>query len=115
MTRTFQFEEGDQRKSFIAVLERSIDEVKITLVLTPEGRDEEAWCFIHHNQYIDPNKYEVLVKEIMLSLKNKCGIICIQNDDLLMGYEYNDNALTTEGTLNESINNVIYNSNNLRL
>lgn len=111
----FQFEEGDQRKSFIAELERSIDEVKITLVFTPEGRAEEVWCFIQHNQYIDPNKYEVLVKEIMLSLKNKCGIICIQNDDLLMDYEYNDNALTTEGRLNESINNVIYNSNNLRL
>ena len=115
LTTTFQFEEGDQRKSFIAELERSIDEVKIILVFTPEGRDEEVWCFIQHNQYIDPNKYEVLVKEIMLSLKNKCGIICIQNDDLLTGYEYNDNALTSEGMLNESINNVIYNSNNLRL
>jgi len=115
LTTIFQFEEGDQRKSFIAELERSIDEVKITLVFTPEGQDEEAWCFIQHNQYIDPNKYEVLVKEIMLSLKNKCGIICIQNDDLAMDYEYNDNALTTEGTLNESINNVIYNSNSLRL
>ena len=115
LTTIFQFEECDQRKSFIAELERSIDEVKITLVFTPEGRDEEAWCFIQHNQYIDPNRYEVLVKEIMLSLKNKCGIFCIQKDNLLLDYDYNDNALTIDGTLNESINNVIHNSNNLRI
>lgn len=115
LTSICQFEESDQRRAFVIEAECNIDEVKITLVFTPEGRDEEAWCFIQHNQYIDPNKYETFVNEIILSLKDKCGIICIQNDDSVIDFEYNDEVLTIEGRLIETINNVIYNPNNLRL
>ena len=114
-TSICQFEESDQRRAFVVEAECNIDEVRITLVFTPGGRDEEAWCFIQHNQYIDPNKYETLVNEIILSLKDKCGIICIQNDDSVVDFEYNDEILTIEGRLIETINNVIYNPNNLRL
>ena len=114
-TSVCQFEESDQRRAFVIEAECNIDEVKITLVFTPGGRDEEAWCFIQHNQYIDPNKYETLVNEIILSLKDKCGIICIQNEDSVIDFEYNDKVLTIEGRLIETINNVIYNPNNLRL
>lgn len=112
LTSICQFEESDQRRAFVIEAECNIDEVKITLVFTPEGRDEEAWCFIQHNQYIDPNKYETLVNEIILSLKDKCGIICIQNDDSVIDFEYNDDILTIEGRLIETINNVIYNPQN---
>ena len=115
LTSICQFEESDQRRAFVVEAECNIDEVKITLVFTPGGRDEEAWCFIQHNQYIDPNKYETLVNEIVLSLKDKCGIICIQNNDSVIDFEYNDEILTLEGRLIETINNVIYNPNNLRL
>lgn len=115
LTSICQFEENDQRRAFVIEAECNIDEVKITLVFTPGGRDEEAWCFIQHNQYIDPNKYETLVNEIILSLNDKCGIICIQNDDFIVDFEYKDEILTTEGKLIETINNVINNPNSLRL
>lgn len=115
LTSVCQFEESDQRRVFVIEAERNIDEVKITLVFTPEGKDEEAWCFIRHNQYIDPNKYETLVNEIILSLKEKCGIICIQNNDSIIDFEYNDDVLTRERILIGTINNVIYNPKKLRL
>lgn len=105
-----QFEESNEKLSFIVEAERYVDERKISLIFTPEGCDEEAQFFFRHNQYMDPNDRAKFIKEIKSSLEDNYGVTCkTDSTSVKTILRYEESVLTPDGKLNGTRKNNITN------
>ena len=105
-----QFEESNEKLSFIVEAERYVDERKISLIFTPEGCDEEAQFLFRHNQYMDPNDRAKFIKEIKSSLEDNYGVTCkTDSTSVKTILRYEESVLTPDGKLNGTRKNNITN------
>lgn len=108
--KTCQFESEDERRPYILEAVHRFDEWKVTLVFATDNQERWANCLVLHNGFIDPNAYAEFVNILISALQREYRIQCmIPNKQIYIDVNYDEEVLTTDGTLNEKIRNILYN------
>lgn len=98
-----QFEENDERRSYVIEAIRFIDERKITLVFTPDTFAKQAQCIIRHQHYLDPNEFSFFVRSLVESIQTNCGVFCSLPNREVEIASYDDDTLTPNGIISETL------------